>query len=367
MRWNWLEKHYVMNKVLSIIVPAYNVEQYLERGLQSLIVSDHAAFESLEVIVVNDGSKDRTGEIAHRFAADFPDVFQVVDKLNGNYGSCINVGIKIAKGTYVRILDGDDSYDTDAFENYLKFVANEARSPQPRDVIFNDFITVDPDGKLIEQNSYSFMGKEDASLADFDYQNGRVLWAPAISYRLDLLRKIDYIQTEGLSYTDQEWDTIPMMYVKSFTYCPEAIYKYLIGRVDQSCNEIVRLSNFTMHFPISEKIIRKYVDVEREKCANLSNLHCVESQIKSHIRFFYWTYLIRNYSLLDANDLRKYDAFLKCTSDSFYMYAGSLSVLKKPLTFFYVREWRSKHARKTVRFLLYDIYIRFRKCLSRWW
>ena len=354
-----------MNKVLSIIVPAYNVEAYLSDGLRSLVVADRTALDALEVIVVNDGSGDRTSEIAHGFAHEFPSVFKVIDKTNGNYGSCINVGLKNANGMYVRILDGDDSYDTGAFERYMRFVIKETRLASPCDVIFNDFTKVDPSGKVLEYKSQGFIGREGATLADFDCQNGRMVWAPAISYRLELLHRIGYEQTEGISYTDQEWDMIPMMHVKSFAYCPEAIYRYLIGRPEQSCNDAVRLRNFAMHFPVAKKIISAYLEGQRNKNVGLTNLQCMDAQIKMHIHFFYSTYLIGGGQSLDVNDLIKYDEFLKQTNMALYQYAGSLSVLRWPISFFYAREWRRKYTRRTIKFMLLKVYVTFRALISK--
>ena len=77
------------NKILTVIVPSYNMEAYLPKCLGSLIIDDKELLRKLEVIVVNDGSKDRTSEIAHKFETKYPGVFRVIDKKNGHYGSCI--------------------------------------------------------------------------------------------------------------------------------------------------------------------------------------------------------------------------------------------------------------------------------------
>ena len=79
-----------MDKLLTIIIPAYNVGKYLRKGLQSIIVKSGKRLRLLDVIVVNDGSKDETSAIAHEFADRYPGVFTVVDKSNGNYGSCVD-------------------------------------------------------------------------------------------------------------------------------------------------------------------------------------------------------------------------------------------------------------------------------------
>ena len=84
-----------MNKVISILIPTYNMEKYLGRCLDSLLIEE---IDIVEVIVINDGSKDRSSEIAHSYEERFPNSFVVIDKENGNYGSCINAGLSRASG-----------------------------------------------------------------------------------------------------------------------------------------------------------------------------------------------------------------------------------------------------------------------------
>lgn len=96
-------------KYLTVVVPVYNMEKLLTRCLDSLLILDNEdLFKKLEVIVVNDGSKDKSLHIARKYELKYPEVYKVIDKPNGNYGSCINVGIKNATGKYFRILDADD-------------------------------------------------------------------------------------------------------------------------------------------------------------------------------------------------------------------------------------------------------------------
>ena len=107
-----------MAKVLSIVVPSYNVEAYLERGLRSLC--DERLADALEVIVVDDGSTDATPAIAQRFVDCEPRIFKLVSKENGGHGSTINTGLAIATGTYFRVVDGDDWVDTEGLVHLIE-------------------------------------------------------------------------------------------------------------------------------------------------------------------------------------------------------------------------------------------------------
>ena len=79
-----------MEKLISIIIPTYNMEAYILKALESLVIPRN--LDALDVLVINDGSKDRSSELAHSFADKYPQSFRVIDKENGNYGSCINEG-----------------------------------------------------------------------------------------------------------------------------------------------------------------------------------------------------------------------------------------------------------------------------------
>lgn len=89
-----------MDKVLTVIVPVYNMEKYIRQCLESLVIGG--------VLVVLDGSKDGSAEIAYEFVEQYPDTFRIIYKANGGHGSAINTGLMMASGEYVKILDSDD-------------------------------------------------------------------------------------------------------------------------------------------------------------------------------------------------------------------------------------------------------------------
>lgn len=111
------------NKLLTIIVPSYNMEAYLANCLSSLIVKNELML-LLDILVINDGSEDRTSEIAHEFSEKYPEAVRVIDKANGNYGSCINRGLTEATGTFIKILDADDTFETVHFEQFIELLKN---------------------------------------------------------------------------------------------------------------------------------------------------------------------------------------------------------------------------------------------------
>ena len=129
-----------MEKILTIVIPTYNMQDYLRRCLDSLIVPEEQMMQ-LEVLVVNDGSKDNSSAIAHEYQDKYPGTFRVIDKENGNYGSCVNRGLKEASGKYIKILDADDWFDNDTLAQYLIYL-----TALDVDLVLTDF-------KIVYENS----------------------------------------------------------------------------------------------------------------------------------------------------------------------------------------------------------------------
>ena len=136
-----------MDKVLSIIIPSYNMKDYIAKCVESLICE---VLIDLDVIIVNDGSRDETLQIAQSFAQRYPDSISVINKENGNYGSCINAALKVAKGKYVKVLDADDSFNTSQLPDFVTFLKNVGTS-----VVISDYVIVNEQGETTETIIFS--------------------------------------------------------------------------------------------------------------------------------------------------------------------------------------------------------------------
>lgn len=242
-----------MEKLLTVIVPTYNMEMYLDKCLTSLIVGepDCELMRKLEVLVINDGSTDRSSEIAHGYESRYPYTFKVVDKSNGNYGSCINVALPIATGKYVKILDADDWFDTDVFREYLTWLQDK-----DVDAVFTDYCRVENDkSTLVHQLDVA---------AYCTRQFEEILSKKClqkmyeVTYNIEIFENLDYHQTEGISYTDMEWMFLPMSVVKKFIYYPKPLYCYLFGRPGQTMNPVVYKANISMRIELVLSCIRMF-------------------------------------------------------------------------------------------------------------
>ena len=106
---------------LSVIIPIYNVEKYLEETLKSVIEQTLGFENNIEMILVNDGSPDNSEEICLRYKEKYPENIVYIKQKNGGVSSARNTGAKVAKGEYINFLDSDDKWELDAFEKVYQF------------------------------------------------------------------------------------------------------------------------------------------------------------------------------------------------------------------------------------------------------
>lgn len=246
-----------MSKTLSLIIPTYNMEALLPRCLDSLISEKTTA--RLEVLVVNDGSKDGSLAVARAFEAKHPECIKVIDKPNGNYGSTINAALPLASGTYVKILDSDDWFDTGALERYLDELDALA---EPVDMSITHFRTIHDDGtqETIKYNVYGREPYEYRRVYDLDevLAGGyiRFFLMHALTYRTELLRSSGYRQTEGISYTDTEWAAFPVFHARNIVFHDIILYQYNLAREGQTMDPAVLMKSL----PQLEKVTMSMID-----------------------------------------------------------------------------------------------------------
>ncbi len=220
-----------MDKVLTIVVPTYNMEKHLRKCLDSLIIDDKELFDKLEVLVVNDGSKDLSSAIAHEYQNNYPHVFRVIDKENGNYGSCVNRGLKEASGKYIKILDADDYFIKSNFGEFLSVLPL-----YDADLIISDTLQIDESGKVLRKETFDYPVNDIFPL-DILSSSDDIIHMHSMTYRLKVLKDIGYTQTEGISYTDNEWSICPLLYMNNGLYIQKEVYCYFVGREGQTVSE----------------------------------------------------------------------------------------------------------------------------------
>ena len=123
-------------KLLSIVIPSYNSEDYIEHCVESLLVGG----EDVEIIIVDDGSVDRTGEIADAYAARYPSIIRAVHQENGGHGEAVNAGIRNASGLYFKVVDSDDWVDGEAYHQVLATLKELSGGNTVLDMLISNFV-----------------------------------------------------------------------------------------------------------------------------------------------------------------------------------------------------------------------------------
>ena len=256
-----------MEKILSIIIPTYNMAALLPRCLDSLTAS--GVLDDLDILVVNDGSTDATRAVAYSYAERYPQSIKVVDKKNGNYGSTINAALPLAVGEYVKVLDSDDWFDS---QELAKYVAELKSLEQEVDVSVTHFLMIHEGGRT-ETVKYQNYGREPytyGKVYNLDKVLGdgfiRYFLMHSLTYRTQLLRDHGYRQTEGISYTDIQWSSYPFFWAGSIVFHDLVVYRYNMDREGQTMDPaVIRKS-----LPQLERMTMDLMDFYRK--ADMSDL-----------------------------------------------------------------------------------------------
>lgn len=340
-----------MNKLLTILIPTYNMQAYLKHCVDSLLVSARQ-MELLEVLIINDGSKDKSSCIAHEYEAKYPNTFHVIDKENGNYGSCINKGLQLATGKYIKILDADDSFDTSNFEEYISFLGNV-----DVDMIITPFAVVDESG--IERRRVVYDLPTNVPLMWQQLTPAlkkKSLQMHAVTYKRQNLLDIQYRQTEGISYTDQEWIFTPLITVNIAIAYPNVIYKYLVGRQGQTMVPQTIKRNISHNELCCRRIIKDYKafgDFEPYK------QEYIDYKFIATMKAMYNWYLVY-YTDLDLESLIKFDDFVHSTDVT---YIDLLDAQTLKYTYYhFIKQW---HKDRTKRIKICKIYHWYERLMSK--
>ena len=347
-----------MEKLLTIIIPCFNMEQYLRGCLDSLSLWDDEHGRLLEVLVINDGSKDNTSQIAHGYAADFPNSVKVVDKGNGHYGSCINAGLSIAQGKFVKILEPDDVFDKNGFGGFLSELAHLEASGELKtvDLLLTGFVKNTPSGQVILRSNLEYTPRKPMDFEEFQAPLKYHILLPAVTYRLSILKEIDYHQTEGCPYTDIEWLCVPMHKVQNVMYLPYVVYMYLIGRDGQTIEQSTFSRNVNVILRLISCLLKRYdsfLDARRPAVRKY-----VDKVLLAQIAIIYRAYLIDKGINLRIEDLKAFDDLLKRMTPNLYC-ASDFIIKSKFFSYHYVRCFRKPGLLSLIKQKLFFAYARF--------
>lgn len=240
--------------LLSVIVPSYNSESYLDRAMTSLV--DYR--DEVEVLIINDGSTDSTAELADRWAAQYPICVRAIHQENKGHGGAVNTGVGAATGTHIRVVDSDDWVDRSAMNHVLDVLRAEREAGRELDLLVTNYV-------------YEKQGKAHKAVVRFRnvLPTGRTigwdevrrcrynqyLMMHALTMRTDLVRQSGLNLPEHTFYVDFLYAHTPFPLIRTIRYLDVDLYRYLIGRDDQSVNEKVMISRLDQLMTVNRAMV----------------------------------------------------------------------------------------------------------------
>ena len=266
-----MKKKSTIRPLLTVAIPAYNVAEFLERAVVPVTRAKYTNL--IEIIIINDGSKDDTAKIGKNLEKTFANV-RTINKENGGHGSTINVGIEHANGEYFRLLDGDDYFNTNKLDKFLEKLKEETS-----DIILTPFIQNYIGNGLVNYiNFYSRMidGKK-YKLDSFEFGSEGLL-LPCTTVKTDLVKKSSYKIDEHCFYVDQEYNMFLYMLANSASYYDIPVYHYQIGREGQSMTTESLKKNIHHHETVVVRLLEEYTK-KQDSLAPAKNKHIVDQII----------------------------------------------------------------------------------------
>nr|WP_317361122.1 glycosyltransferase [uncultured Blautia sp.] len=241
-------------KLLSIAVPCYNSQDYMRNCVDSLLEGGNL----VEILIVNDGSKDDTADIADEYAAKYPNIVKAIHQENGGHGEAVNAGLRNATGLYFKVVDSDDWVNKEAYLAILEKLREITGGPQTLDMMISNFVYEKQGAKRKKVMRYKnympvdqlFTWKEMGRMPI-----GKYILMHSVIYRTGLLRDCGLELPKHTFYVDNLFVYQPLPNVKTMYYMDVNFYRYFIGRDDQSVHEDVMIRRIDQQLLVNRMMI----------------------------------------------------------------------------------------------------------------
>ncbi|WP_455714584.1 glycosyltransferase family 2 protein [Anaerosporobacter sp.] len=256
-------------KLLSVAIPSYNSEEYLGRAVETLLTGG----EEMEIIIVNDGSKDDTGKIADAYQEKYPTIIKAIHQENGGHGQAVNTGLKNATGLYFKVVDSDDWVNEKSLKKVLDLLRKMHDEKIELDLLIANYVY-----EKVNLNKQKVIHYKGAMPVDCifgwddlkHFKQSQNILMHSVFYRTQLLRDCKLQLPKHTFYVDNLFVYQPLPYVKTLYYLDEDFYRYFIGREDQSVNEKVIMSRIDQQIRVTRLMIES-TDVFAVESKKLQN------------------------------------------------------------------------------------------------
>ena len=251
-----------MMKLLTITVPCYNSQDYMEKCIESLLPGG----EKVEIIIIDDGSRDRTGAIADAYAEKYPTIVKAIHQENGGHGEGINQGLRHAAGKYFKVVDSDDTMSADFLPFLEKLEQCDAQGGV--DLFVTNYFYVHTDGKGDRSINYSNALPEGRIFGWADtkpFLIHQLLTIHSCTFRTEAMRQWNRELPKHVFYEDNLMVCQTLPFIHKMYYMNADLYRYWIGRPDQSVQKNVMMKRYTHQLLVAERCFASFhLDEVRE-------------------------------------------------------------------------------------------------------
>lgn len=244
-------------KILSFGVPCYNSEAYMKKCIDSLLVGG----EDVEIIIVDDGSKDGTAAIADDYAAAYPTIIKAIHQENGGHGEAVNTGLRNATGLYYKVVDSDDWLDEAGLKSVICTLKEFVQNRQRVDLVICNYVYEHVEDQTSKAIRYGNVLPENKIFGWNEVRRFRPdqnLLMHSMIYRTKVLQDSGLELPKHTFYVDNLFAYIPLPFVRSLYYMNVDLYRYYIGRQDQSVNEQVMIGRIDQQIRVNKMMFDAY-------------------------------------------------------------------------------------------------------------
>ena len=303
------KRRFIVGKILTISIAAYNVESYIKENIESILLSK--AKNDIEIFVVDDGGNDKTYEIAKSYEEQYPNIVHAIHKENGGYGSVQNFCIEHATGKYFKILDGDDWMDTDGLTKLIEYLKTSNM-----DVVVTNYYKGTDKGHLKLFNFGKWCKVNELTNPNSIKNCYIGMWA--LTYKTSILRASEVVLPEHTLYTDRLFATIPFSFIETMIILDFPVYCYRTGRNGQSASRESRIKHIDEYLSVTTDLCRHYSNDKRRHKEYI--LEKVSAAYKMSIRAL----LLLPPTEKNLIKLKNYESSIKTMAPEIYKKSASL-------------------------------------------
>lgn len=244
-------------KYISFAIPCYNSQEYMAHAIESILPGG----DDVEIIIVNDGSKDDTLKIAREYEEKYPEIIRVIDKENGGHGDAVNYGLKKAFGKYFKVVDSDDWVREESLQNILSVLREMETEGTEVDMFISNYVyeKVGAEHKKVIHYRNVLPQKEIFTWKEVGrFHIGQYILMHSVIYRTELLKLCQLQLPRHTFYVDNIYVYYPLPHVRTMYYLDVDFYRYFIGRDDQSVNEKNMIKRIDQQIFVTKTMIDMY-------------------------------------------------------------------------------------------------------------